>query len=412
MSYRKHDGSSSNDDESSGKDKLAAKHSQKRSKSLADEQEGHQKPEKNHETMKVALEMKSLTKKLSERSRSSANNKKAREGKRHGSCSDEETKKIKSVTRELSRRLESSASDDGRSHKKTGQEDEKLLKKNARKRDFDKDRSEKQTVAINSSNNSSKVKLVPGMLGKKRLWSGNNDQQPAATEKKLCTSTSKEDEIVFTPVGKKVTPKIAENRLHSTHADENGNRNPSTERRIHESSCKDETAEHFFTLPESGGSRVKVLSLKAEKRPWSSTESQEDRGKSPEKKPKLEAVLARTVAGGKRRDSKPSNDGVGKVTENVNRSRNKKRAKSPEIFAHNLKVLRKKSGMRRRKLTKEVTVFTAICYGITVIKTLLHIACTVLCVVQVIRKVYMYMYIAWIAWVMCLYVCVYPARFE
>ena len=34
----------------------------------------------------------------------------------------------------------------------------------------------------------------------------------------------------------------------------------------------------------------------------------------------------------------------------------KRRAKSPEIFAHNMRVLRKKSAMRRRKLAKEVKV--------------------------------------------------------
>lgn len=34
----------------------------------------------------------------------------------------------------------------------------------------------------------------------------------------------------------------------------------------------------------------------------------------------------------------------------------KRRPKSPEIFAHNMKVLRKKSAMRRRKLVKEVKI--------------------------------------------------------
>ena len=39
----------------------------------------------------------------------------------------------------------------------------------------------------------------------------------------------------------------------------------------------------------------------------------------------------------------------------------KRRPKSPEIFAHNMKVLRKKSAMRRRKLIKEVKIVSVQC---------------------------------------------------
>ena len=54
---------------------------------------------------------------------------------------------------------------------------------------------------------------------------------------------------------------------------------------------------------------------------------------------------AKVAKGGSRKDAVHS---VKPVT--------KRRPKSPEIFAHNMKVLRKKSAMRRRKLVKEVKI--------------------------------------------------------
>ena len=59
-----------------------------------------------------------------------------------------------------------------------------------------------------------------------------------------------------------------------------------------------------------------------------------------------------TRGGSVRREAekrKDSENGVAK-------SSAKKRPKSPEIRVHNMKVLRKKSAMRRRKLAKEVLV--------------------------------------------------------
>ena len=52
--------------------------------------------------------------------------------------------------------------------------------------------------------------------------------------------------------------------------------------------------------------------------------------------------------------TKVAKGGSRKDAEHSAKPATKRRPKSPEIFAHNMKVLRKKSAMRRRKLVKEV----------------------------------------------------------
>ena len=384
------------------------------------------------ETLKAESKKSKLpTKKVSKRSRSStSDNRRSRERKAQEGGSDEESNKktIKSPTRKQSRRSRSSTSDDGRLEKKgesnespmekklsgkkrqhsnsDGQEDEKLPKKKSnvqhvqapegagkKRRHSNSDGQEDEKLPKKKSNVQhvhipegaskkskddksqpvvgGKVKLIPGMLGKKRIWSESDDRDEGVGEagKKSHASASgrndKTPEPLSTPVEKKVpNTKVSGKGTHSN-CDEKGNQRPLEKRTAHEavhSSRDDQTPERFSTPVESTGNKVKPP-LKMGKTSRSSTESQsqEDGRPPPEKRAKLAPGMTKTVlASNRRRDSKP-NETVSKGTENGSRSGNKKRAKSPEIFAHNLKVLRKKSAMRRKKLTKEVRVVKTTC---------------------------------------------------
>ena len=401
MSHRKHEDVSKGDEspEENSKDKPPTRKTGKRTRSHTDNHGNGRPPEKKERkegasdvTLKAdSKKNKSPTKKVSKRSRSStSDNRRSRERKAQEGGSDKESTKktIKSPTRKETRRSRSSASDDGRPHEKKGgsnespvekkppgkkrqhsnsdgQEDEKLPKKKPHVQRAPEGASNKSKDDKSQPVVSGKVKLIPGMLGKKRIWSESDDRDEGIGQagKKSRTSTSRDDETLeplSTPVEKKMpSTKVPEKRAHSN-SDERGNDGPPERRTAHEavhSSRDDQTPERFSTPVETTGNKVKPP-LKMGKTSRSSTESQsQEDGRPPsEKRAKLAPGMTKTVLPtSRRRDSKP-NETVGKGTENGSRSGNKKRAKSPEIFAHNLKVLRKKSAMRRKKLTKEVRV--------------------------------------------------------
>ena len=241
------------------------------------------------------------------------------------------------------------------------QEDEKLSKKKVHVPEpegaSNKSKDDKSQPVV-----SGKVKLIPGMLGRKKIWSESDDREEEIGQagRKSRTSTSRDDESperLSTPVEKKEPSTKAPGKRTHSNSDDKGNSRPPEKRTAREdvrSSRDDQTPERFSMPVETTGSKVKPPP-KVGKRSRSSTENHEE-GRPPlEKKAKLESGMTKTTLASSRRDSKPS-ESVGKGTENGSRSGAKKRARSPEIFAHNLKVLRKKSAMRRKKLTKEVRV--------------------------------------------------------
>lgn len=430
MSHRKHEDVSKGDEspEENSKEKPPTKIAGKKSRSHTDVQGNGRPHEKkarrdstSDETFKVeSKKSKSLTKKLSKRSRSSASDdRRSHERKTYEGESDEEavTKKTKSLSRKQSRRSRSSTSDDGRPHEKKGGSNESPVEKKPpsrkKRRHSDNDDQEDDTwklpkkktnipvdvsegaekkrqrsdsdgqegeqlskkkthVPETASNKSKddksrgKVKLIPGMLGRKKIWSESDDrdEEVGQTEKKRNAKDDDNPEHLSTPVEMKVpSTNLLGKRAAQSNSDDKGNGRPLEKRAAHEdirNSRDDQTPERISTPVETTGSKVKP-SPKVVKRSRSSTESHEEGRLLLEKRAKLESGMTKTtVASSRRRDNKPG-ESVVKGTENGSRTGAKKRAKSPEIFAHNLKVLRKKSAMRRKKLTKEVKVVNTIC---------------------------------------------------
>ena len=422
MSHRKHEDVSKGNEspEENSKSKQPARKSGKRTRGHTDELGDGRPSEKkarrenpNNEALKTdSKKGKSPAKKLSRRSRSSTgDDRRSRERKAQEGGSDEEqsTKKpTKSPTRKQSRRSRSSTSDDGRPHEKKGgsnespvekkppskkrqhsdsdgKEDEKLPKKKARihvepvpEDGSNKSKDERSRPVVSGKVN--KVKLIPGMLGKKRIFSESDDQDEGSgqTGKKSHASAStsasgKDDETpeqLSTPGEKKVPSTKVLGKRERSDSDEKENGKPPEKRtalesvHVHVRSSRDDhTPEHLPTpVVETTGSKTTKPPPKLGKRSRGSTEGQgqEDEKPPPEKRGKAAPGMIKTVpASSRRRDSKPG-DVMGKGNENGSRTATKKRAKSPEIFAHNLKVLRKKSAMRRKKLTKEVMVVKTI----------------------------------------------------
>ena len=411
MSHRRHEDVSKGDEsaEENRKDKPPARKTGKRTRSHTDDLGNGRSAEKkarredpSDETVKLeSKRTKSPGKRVSRRSRSSASDdRRSRERKGQEGGSDEENarKTTKSPTRKQSRRTKSSTSDDGRPHERKGgskespvekkppagkkrqhsdsdgQEEEKLSKKKTRvppvaEGASSKSKDDKRQQPVVSSSSSKQFKLIPGMLGKKRIFSESDDQDEGSGKSRASVSGRDDEapEQLSTPVEKKVpNAKVPGKRAHS---DEKENGRLSEKRTALESvrsSREDQTPERLSTpVPvETAGNKTKPPP-KVGKRSRSSTEgqSQEDGRPPPEKRAKAAPTMTKTVppSSGRRRDSKPG-ETIGKGTENGSRSGNKKRAKSPEIFAHNLKVLRKKSAMRRKKLTKEVKVVKSTCW--------------------------------------------------
>lgn len=406
MSHRRLEDVSKGDEspEENRKDKPSARKTGKRTRSHTDDVRSSEKKARredpSNETVKLeSKKTKSPTKRVSRRSRSSASDdRRSRERKgREGGSDEESTRKTtKSPTRKQSRKSKSSTSDDGRPHERKGgskespvekkpptskkrqhsdsdgQEEEKLPKKKTHVQPVaegastkSKDDKRQQPVASSSSSSSKQFKLIPGMLGKKRIFSESDDQDEGSGKTRASVGGRDDEapEHLSTPVEKKApNAKVPGKRGHS---DEKENGRPPEKRTALESvrsSRDDQTPERLSTpvpVPmETAGNKTKPPP-KVGKRSRSSTEgqSQEDGRPPPEKRAKAAPTMTKAALpiSGRRRDSKPG-ETIGKGTENGSRSGNKKRAKSPEIFAHNLKVLRKKSAMRRKKLTKEVKV--------------------------------------------------------
>ena len=401
MSHRKREDISKGDEspEENSKDKHPTRISGKRSRSYTDDHGNGRAPELKKAAREGASDeaiegkkIKSPSKRRSKRSRSSTSDSGRRSEQTYDGGSGEETKKIKSPTslRKLSKRLRSSTSDDGRAPDKTrggsnespvekrppgrkrrhsdsdGQEDEKMVPKK-KVHVVHESASSKSRGNVNPMD-SGKVKLQPGMLGRRKRSETDDQGEGWTGERKTRVSTSRDDETlerltttITTPGEKKLPTRMPGKRSHSS-SDDRGNGRP-PDKRTHEGSRRDdETPEHLSTPVESTGNKVTKPPPKMGKRSQSSTESQED-GRPLEKRAKPAPTMTKVVvaSSSKRRDSKP-NESAGKgITESGSRSGNKKRAKSPEIFAHNLKVLRKKSAMRRKKLTKEVKVVEITC---------------------------------------------------
>ena len=410
MSHRKHEDVSKGNDssEESSKDKPPTRKAGKRTRSHTDAPGNGKSSEKKarrerscDETLKAdSKNSKSPAKRVSKRSRSStSDDRRSRERKAQEGDSDEDNagKTIKSPTRKHSRRSRSSTSEDGRLHGKKGVSNESPVEKKPpgkKRRHSNSEGQEEEKVpkkkthlppvteAVSSKSKddksqpvvSGKVKLIPGMLGKKRIFSESDDQgeETGQAGKKTRASdgaSSKDDETslehVSTPVEKKVpSTKVPGNRAHSG-SEEKGN-GPPTEKRIAlesvRSSRDDQTPERFSTPAETTAVKTKPPVKVVQRSSRSSTEGQSHEDGRPHPEKRASGPTKTVVATSRRRDSGKPGETMGKGTEIGSKSGNKKRAKSPEIFAHNLKVLRKKSAMRRKKLTKEVKVVKDICY--------------------------------------------------
>ncbi len=416
MSHRKHEDVSKGDEgpEENRKDKPPARKAGKRTRSHTDDLGSGRSSEKkarredpSDETLKLERKRtKSPAKRVSKRSRSSASDdRRSRETRKvqEGGSDEESTRRtIKSPTRKQSRRAKSSTSDDGRPRERKGGSKESPVEKrpptSKKRQPSDSDGQEEpkkkgrmQSVPegasskskddknqpVASSGSSKQFKLIPGMLGRKKIFSESDDQdegsgQAGKKTRATCSVSGRDDETpehLSTPVEKKVAnAKVPGKRAHGDEKDSGMPPEKKIQLESVRSSRDDQTPERISTpVPvDTAGSKTKPAP-KVGKRSRSSTEgqSQED-GRPPSEKrgAKIAPTMTKTVppgpSSGRRRDSKPG-ETIGKGAENGSRSGNKKRAKSPEIFAHNLKVLRKKSAMRRKKLTKEVKVVKTIC---------------------------------------------------